>query len=79
MPTILEENGYSVMVFTREPKEPAHVHVMKDRKLAKFWLESLEVAKNRGYRSHELTAIRRIIKAHQPRLKKAYEKIHGTK
>lgn len=79
MPTILQENGFSVLVFTREPNEPAHVHVMKDRKLAKFWLSSLEVAKNRGYRSHELTEIRHILKKHQAQLKKAYEKIHGPK
>ena len=79
MPTILEENGFSVMVFTLEPNEPAHVHVMKDRKLAKFWLGSLDVAKNRGYRANELMAIRRILKIHQTELKKSYEKIHGTK
>ena len=28
---------------------------------AKFWLEPVELANNRGFRDHELTEIRRIV------------------
>lgn len=67
------------MIFTREPDEPAHVHVLKDRKIAKFWLDRLEPARNSGYRPHEIEEIKRILKKHKAELLKIYEKIHGAK
>lgn len=41
--------------------EPIHVHVRHGRKEAKYWVESLELAWNRGYRPHELNEIERLI------------------
>jgi hypothetical protein len=42
--------------------EPVHVHVRHGRKEAKYWVESLTLAWNRGYRAHELNEIERLIK-----------------
>src|SRR6266404_227393 len=40
--------------------EPRHIHVERAEKYAKFWLEPIESAESRGFRSHELTALRRV-------------------
>jgi hypothetical protein len=37
--------------------EPAHVHIAKDRKSAKVWLQSLEVEYAQGYNERELKAL----------------------
>jgi hypothetical protein len=34
-------------------------------KYAKYWLEPIELAESRGFRSHELTALRNIVEEHQ--------------
>ena len=44
-----------------EGREPPHIHVAHAGRYAKFWLEPVDVAENRGFRSHELTEIRDIV------------------
>ena len=46
-----------------EGREPPHIHVAHAGRYAKFWLEPVNLADNRGFRSHELTEIRRIVLA----------------
>ena len=44
-----------------EGREPPHVHVAQAGRYAKFWLEPVELASNRGFRDHELTEIGKIV------------------
>lgn len=41
--------------------EPIHIHIEKDKKVAKYNIEHIELVKNRGFNSKELKAIRIII------------------
>lgn len=43
--------------------EPAHVHVERESSTCKFWLVPIELARSHGFSAHELTVIRRIIRA----------------
>jgi hypothetical protein len=61
MPTIYRQDGYRFFFFSMEGTEPAHVHVEQAGEYAKFWLDGVTLARNRGFASHELTVIRRII------------------
>ena len=61
MPTVLRRNGYRFYFFSHEPNEPPHIHVDKDSATVKVWLDGLEVAKNRGFRAHEIAGIIAII------------------
>jgi hypothetical protein len=38
MPTVLRVGGYRFFFYSREGKEPAHVHVEQAERYAKFWL-----------------------------------------
>jgi hypothetical protein len=40
--------------------EPPHVHVERDEKSAKFWLQPVALARNLGFSPQELRAIERI-------------------
>jgi hypothetical protein len=65
MPTVLRYRGYRFFFFSLDHAEPIHVHVEKQEKYAKFWLNPIGVAKSRGFRDHELNEIARIIEQHQ--------------
>lgn len=38
-----------------------HIHIDKGGKTAKFWLSPIKLARNQGYRNHELNEIESII------------------
>lgn len=61
MPALLRVRGYRFFFFSMEGREPAHIHVAHAGRYAKFWLEPVTLADARGFRSHELTEIRRIV------------------
>ena len=61
MPTVLREGPYSFIFFSSDQDEPIHVHVKRDRQIAKFWLQPVSLAKNRGFRRHELDRIARLV------------------
>jgi hypothetical protein len=63
MPTVLREGPYRFFFFSREPNEPPHIHVERDDSYAKFWVNPVSLARNRGFKSHELTELRTIIEA----------------
>ena len=62
MPTVFRNlKGYRFFFFSLDRGEPIHIHVEKENKHAKFWIEPLILAKSRKFRSHELTEIRNLI------------------
>lgn len=61
MPALLRVRGYRFFFFSKEGREPPHIHVAHAGRYAKFWLEPVTLADVRGFRSHELTEIRRIV------------------
>ena len=61
MPTLLRFQGYRFFFFTREGTEPPHIHVEKAENYAKFWLQPVRLARNRGFLSRHLREIRLLI------------------
>ena len=57
MPTIVRLNGFRFYFYSHVPNEPPHVHIDKGKATIKVWLDSLEVAKSRGLRAHEISGI----------------------
>ena len=53
--------GYRFFFFSLEGREPPHIHVAHAGRYAKFWLDTVDLANNRGFREHELTQIRSIV------------------
>ena len=48
--------------FSNEGSEPPHVHVQRDRSLAKFWLEPVVLASATGFRPAELRTIEKLVR-----------------
>jgi hypothetical protein len=61
MPTILKLDGYRFFFFSLEGNEPPHIHVEHGNKVAKYWLNPLNLANSAGFKNHELTKVKAII------------------
>jgi hypothetical protein len=78
MPTVLREGPYRVYFYSHEPNEPPHVHVDRDDRSAKFWIDPVGVARNLGFASSELRRVARLINSHQLQLLEAWNEYHGA-
>lgn len=58
--------------------EPPHVHVQRDRGVAKFWMTPVSVASNHGLSARDLTAARRTILEHHSRMMEAWREHCGS-
>ena len=61
MPTILRDGPYRVYFYSHDLNEPAHVHVDRDDRSAKFWLDPISLASNLGFKPKELRVIEKLL------------------
>ena len=61
MPTILRIGPYRFFFYSNERGEPPHVHVQRERFLAKFWLSPVALAGSKRFASHELRTIQKYV------------------
>lgn len=71
-PTVMRSGPYRLFFFSNESGEPAHIHVQRDRNLAKFWLGPVGLARSTGFPSHELRTIEAIVRENEERLLEAW-------
>ena len=72
MPTVLRVKGYRFFFFVADGYEPPHIHVAKEDRIAKFWLDPIEVARNDGFRKPELQEIACIVRENLAVLNEAW-------
>jgi uncharacterized protein DUF4160 len=78
MPTVLRIGPYAFVFFSSDRGEPPHIHVKRDRKVAKFWLQPIALAKNRGFAEHELNTIEQHVVENQVVLLEAWHEYFGA-
>ena len=78
MPTILQDGPYSFIFSSSDRNEPLHIHVKRGRLIAKFWLDPVSLAKNRGFRKHELSEIAQLVVKHWEMLLEAWHDYFGS-
>jgi hypothetical protein len=77
MPEVLRIRGYRFFFFSREGWEPRHIHVEQAERYAKFWLEPIELAEARGFRSAELRELHSLIAEHEQEFIVAWDEHFG--
>ena len=68
MPKVFSWRGYRFHFFSNEgdPLENCHIHVQKDNKRAKFWIDPyISLAYNYGYSSVELNKFHKLIEENE--------------
>jgi hypothetical protein len=79
MPTVFRKNGYRFHFYSHESNEPAHIHVEKAGKEAKFWLRPVRLAHNDGFSVRELRMIGELVQAHWLYFENRYIEFHGLR
>ncbi len=57
MPTVATFGPYRVFFYSADRAEPVHVHVEREHKVAKFWLDPVRLARSGGFSRKELGRI----------------------
>ncbi|MEZ4269283.1 MAG: DUF4160 domain-containing protein [Myxococcota bacterium] len=73
MPTVLRIGPYRFFFYSDEGVEPAHIHVQRDRALAKFWLTSVSLASSYRYSGRELRYIEALVHEHRALFQEAWD------
>ena len=74
MPTVHREQGYRFYFYSHEPNEPPHVHVEKGGAALKAWLDPVTLARDSGFRQHEINSILELVRQNRQTLLEAW---HG--
>jgi hypothetical protein len=72
MPTIDDIGPYKFYFYSAEGSELPHVHVRRDKAVAKFWLLPMRVARSRGFQSPELRTIAKLVEENKDRILEAW-------
>jgi hypothetical protein len=78
LPTVARVGPYRFFFYSNEGEEPRHVHVERDRDVAKFWLDPPALAMSRGFAAHELREIERIVSERQQQFRKAWDEYFSS-
>jgi hypothetical protein len=72
VPTIARIGPYRFFFFANEGLEPPHVHIQRDRALAKFWLRPPALASAGGFSGRELRRLHALVEANRDRFEEAW-------
>ena len=80
MPTLLRLAGWRFFFYSDEgdPREPPHVHVTSGEKVAKFWLEPVELVNSKRLRPDELSGLMAVVEDHRAEFLEAWNAHFGA-
>ena len=68
---------FRLFFFSHEGEEDAHIHVERERKIAKFWLNPVGLASAQGFSPYELRLIERSVVDNEGQLLEAWNEFFG--
>jgi len=68
---------YRFFFYANENDEPAHIHVQRDRALAKFWLKPVAYASSSGFSAQELSKLLRLVEENRVAIEEAWNEFFG--
>ena len=66
MPTVLRVGPYRFFFYSNENQEPAHIHIQRERMLAKFWLNPVALARSHRFSTQELRTLESLVIDNRP-------------
>ncbi|MBM9502791.1 DUF4160 domain-containing protein [Leptospira sp. 201903071] len=79
MPTILKIFGFRFHFYSNEGSEPPHIHCRKGNSECKFWLDSVMLSDNKGFKAHEIREIEKLVFEYKDQFLKAYNEFHNQR
>ena len=62
MPTVLRIGPYRFFFYSADGDEPPHIHVERDDKIAKFWIDPVRLQNSGGFKRKEISRVQDIIR-----------------
>ncbi|MEA3547539.1 MAG: DUF4160 domain-containing protein [Thermodesulfobacteriota bacterium] len=78
MPTVLRIGSFRFHFYSDEGKEPPHIHVTTPDGECKFWLDPVQLSRNRGLSPKIIRQIEKLIFLHQKVLQEEYNGFHSN-
>ena len=78
MPTVLRSGPYRLFFYSSDRDEPRHVHVARDDRYAKPWLDPVRLHDSAGFSRPELGVIEALVVDHAETLRKAWDGYFAT-
>ena len=78
MPTTLRAGPYRFFFYAGDREEPAHVHIEREDKVAKFWLDPIRLQESGGFSRSEIVRIHKLVTVHKDGLLEAWNEYFGS-
>jgi len=78
MPTVRRQGPYRFFFYAGDRDEPPHVHVERDDRIAKFWLDPVILERSGGLGRSEITRIRKLVEENRDRLLESWNEFFGA-
>ncbi len=78
MPTVLRSGPYRFFFYSSDHDEPPHVHIERDDRIAKFWLDPVRLASSGGFGRVEIGQIEALARKHRDDLLEAWHAYFGN-
>ena len=77
MPAVLRSGPYRFFFYSADYDEPPHIHVEREIKTAKFWLDPVRLQRSSGFSRRELQRIRKLVERNRLYLLKGWNEYVG--
>ena len=77
MPTVLRVGPYRFFFYAGDREEPSHIHIEREDKVAKFWLDPIRLQESGGFSRSEIVRIHKFVTEHQDSLLEAWNEYFG--
>jgi hypothetical protein len=77
VPTVLRIGPYSFFFVSLDYSEPPHIHVRRDNRVAKFWLDPVALQKTGGFASTELNSMGNLVQENRDYLLERWYEFFG--
>lgn len=74
----MRKNGYRFFFFSLDGTEPIHIHVERAGNYAKFWIAPVLLARNHGFRSNELSKVRKLVEENKALFEEKWNEYFGS-
>jgi hypothetical protein len=73
MPTVLKVGPYRFFFYAGDRDEPPHIHIEREDKVAKFWLDPIRLQESGGFSRPEIGRLHKLMIEHQDSLLEAWD------
>jgi hypothetical protein len=78
MPTVMRLGPFRFFFYSNEDGEPVHIHIRRDRMLAKFWLTPVVLASSTRFPAEELKRLEAMVTENRKILLEAWNEHFGS-